>query len=144
MPPEGLVLKPCPLPKRLVSAGTTFTSSGGTPSESATSFAYSGSLPSASVVRLSTILPVGCTRRKTARYASSATLLLRFDPLSLLMRSQRVVFLEVAEGRLRAAQWMRRHGGALAARVDAGLDAGWRCVGHAIFHPGVVLPLLGP
>ena len=29
-------------------------------------------VPSDSVVRLSTILPVGCTRRNTARYASFA------------------------------------------------------------------------
>ncbi len=66
-PSDGLELKPCPTPKRSVSAGTTFTSSAGTPSSSATSWAYSGSLPSASVVRLSTILPVGWTRRNTAR-----------------------------------------------------------------------------
>ena len=52
---------------RSVSAGTTLTSSAGTPSSSATSWAYSPSLPSESVVRLSTIFPVGCTRRKTAR-----------------------------------------------------------------------------
>ena len=66
-PGDGVVLKPCPFPNRSVSAGTTLTSSAGTPSSSATSCAYCGSLPSASVVRLSTILPVGWTRRKTAR-----------------------------------------------------------------------------
>ena len=67
VPSDGFVLKPWPVPKRSVSAGTTLTSSGGTPSSPATSFAYSASRPSDSVVRLSTILPVGCTRRKTAR-----------------------------------------------------------------------------
>ncbi len=59
VPPDGLVLKPCPEPKRFSSAGRTLTSSAGTPSSSATSAAYSDSLPSASVVRLSTIFPVG-------------------------------------------------------------------------------------
>src|SRR4051794_22942587 len=142
VPGDGLVLKPWPVPKRFSSAGTTFTSSGGTPSASATSAAYSGSLPSASVVRLSTILPVGCTRRKTARYASSATVLLRFDPLSLLMGGERVVFFQVAECGLRAAERMRWHGGALAARVDAGLGVG--ALGHPMLQPGVVRPLLGP
>ena len=67
VPDEGLVLNPWPTPKRSVSAGTTFTSSGGTPSSVPTISAYSRSRPSASVVRLSTIFPVGCTRRKTAR-----------------------------------------------------------------------------
>ena len=38
-PADGLVLKPWPTPKRSVSAGTTFTSSAGTPSSSATSCA---------------------------------------------------------------------------------------------------------
>ena len=62
---------------------------------------------------VSTILPVGCTRRKTARYASSATLLLllwvrSLEALALLMGSQRVVLLEVAERRLRPAQRVRR------------------------------------
>ena len=37
VPSDGLVLNPCPSPKRSVSAGTTFTSSGGTPSSPATS-----------------------------------------------------------------------------------------------------------
>ena len=37
VPPEGLVLKLCPSPNRSVSAGTTLTSSAGTPSSSATS-----------------------------------------------------------------------------------------------------------
>src|SRR3954465_15683361 len=98
-PADGLVLYPCPLPKRSVSAGTTLTSSAGTPSSPATSCAYSGSLPSASVVSDSTILPGGGTRRKTARYASSATLfllLVRKSP-ALLMSRERVVLLEVAE-----------------------------------------------
>jgi hypothetical protein len=39
VPSDGAVLKPWPLPKRSVSAGTTLTSSGGTPSSSATSCA---------------------------------------------------------------------------------------------------------
>src|SRR3954452_1308804 len=76
-------------------------------------------------------------RRKTARYASSATLHLRFDPLTLLVGRQRVVFFQVAESGLRAAERMRWHRGALAARVDADL-------GLLLHHPGVVLPLLGP
>jgi hypothetical protein len=67
VPPDGFVLKPWPAPNRFSSAGTTFTSSAGTPSSSATCCAYRVSLPSGSIVRLSTILPVGCTRRKTAR-----------------------------------------------------------------------------
>src|SRR3954452_11136822 len=144
-PSEGAVLKPWPSPKRSVSAGTTLTSSAGTPSSPATSCAYSGSLPSGSVVRLSTILPVGCTRRNTARYASSATLSLLFlvalgrEPLPLLMGGQRVVLLQLAERGLRAAQRMRGHGRALAARVDAAFD-----LRHEAAHPGVVLPRLGP
>src|SRR3954454_7472591 len=132
VPPDGAVLKPCPSPKRSVSAGTTLTSSSGTPATTstsrpapptppATSRAYSASLPSGSVVRLSTILPVGCTRRNTARYASSATRFLPFDPLTLLICGQRVVIFQVAEGRLRAAERVRRDRRALAARVDAGL-----------------------
>ena len=67
VPEDGLVLYPCPVPKRSVSAGTTLTSSAGTPRREATRFAYSDSRPSDSIVRLSTILPVGCTRRNTAR-----------------------------------------------------------------------------
>src|SRR5215207_11764103 len=125
VPADGLVLKPWPSPKRSVSAGTTLTSSGGTPSSLATSCAYSASLPSASVVSDSTILPVGCTRRKTARYASSATLVLLVvrlcEALPLLVGGQRVVLLEIAERRLRPAQRMRRHRRALAPRIDAGL-----------------------
>ena len=39
VPSDGAVLKPWPTPKRFVSAGTTFTSSGGTPSSFATSSA---------------------------------------------------------------------------------------------------------
>src|SRR4051812_26513564 len=141
VPSVGLVLKPWPTPNRSVSAGTTFTSRAGTPSSPATSCAYSGSLPSDSVVRLSTILPVGCTRRKTARYASSATLLLLClvllgEALALLVGGQRVVLLEVAERRLRPAERMRRHGRPLAAGIDAELR-------HEP-HPGVVLPRLGP
>src|SRR3954465_14532460 len=96
-PADGLVLYPCPLPKRSVSAGTTLTSSAGTPSSRATSCAYSPSWPSASVVRLSTILPVGCTRRNTARYASSAiagTPFLGRQSLALLVRGERVVLLQ--------------------------------------------------
>src|SRR5215217_6267331 len=144
VPPDGAVLKPCPSPKRSVSAGTTLTSSAGTPSSLATSCAYSDSLPSGSVVRLSTILPVGWTRRNTARYASSATLSLLFlvalgrEPLPLLMGGQRVVLLQLAERRLRAAERVRRHGRALAAGVDADLLAGHR------HHPGVVRPRRGP
>src|SRR3954451_17300050 len=94
---------------------------------------------------LSTILPVGCTRRNTARYASSATLSLLFlvalgrEPLPLLMGGQRVVLLQLAERGLRAAQRMRGHGRALAARVDAAFD-----LRHEAAHPGVVLPRLGP
>src|SRR5436309_5179540 len=114
-PSEGLVLKPCPTPKRSVSAGTTLTSSAGTPSSSATSCAYWGSLPSASVVRLSTILPVGWTRRNTARYASFAIastslgslLFERRATLPLLVCSQRVVIPAVAERRLRTTQRVR-------------------------------------
>src|SRR3954447_14947267 len=140
-PGDGWVLKPCPFPKRSVSAGLTFTSSAGTPSSSATSRADSCSFPSGSVVRLSTILPVGWTRRNAARYASSATVFLRFDPLTLLMRSERVVLLQVAERRLGSAERVRRHRRSLAAGVDAGLH---RLFAHPIVHPGVVLPLLGP
>src|SRR5215211_8198786 len=123
VPGDGAVLNPCPSPKRSVSAGTTFTSSGGTPSASPTSSAYRPSLPSASVVRLSTILPVGCTRRKTALYAPFATPPppLSFDPLALLVGRQRVVFLQLAEARLRSAQRVRGHSGPVAAGVDAGL-----------------------
>src|SRR3954471_9673691 len=123
VPPDGAALKPWPSPKRSASAGTTFTSSAGTPSSPATSCAYSGSLPSASVVSDSTILPVGCTRRKTARYASSATLLLLLvrKSLALLMGSERVVLLEVAERGLRPAHGVRRRRGPLAARVNAEL-----------------------
>src|SRR5436190_20719756 len=135
VPSDGVVLKPCPLPNRSVSAGTTLTSSAGTPSSDATSCAYSGSLPSGSVVMLSTILPVGWTRRNTARYASSATVFLRFDPLTLLMTSERVVFLQVAERRLGSAKWVWRHRRSLAARVDAGLD---RLFAYPIVHLGVV------
>src|SRR3954447_3879395 len=141
VPSDGLVLKPWPVPKRFSSAGTTLTSRAGTPSSSATICAYSSSLPSDSVVRLSTIFPVGWTRRNTARYASSATVFLRFDPLSLLMCGQRVVLLQVAERRLGSAKRMRRHRGSFAAGVDAGLHG---LVAHPIVHPGVVLPLLGP
>src|SRR3954447_6224793 len=140
-PGDGWVLNPCPLPKRSVSAGLTFTSSAGTPSSSATSRAYSGSLPSDSVVRLSTIFPVGWTRRNTARYASSATVFLRFDPLALLMSSERVVLLQVAERRVRSTERVRRDSRSRAAGVDAGLH---RRFVHAIVPPGVVLPLLGP
>ncbi len=39
VPGDGLVLKPCPVPNRSVSAGTTLTSSAGTPSCPATSVA---------------------------------------------------------------------------------------------------------
>src|SRR3954447_18287183 len=91
---------------------------------------------------LSTILPVGCTRRNTARYSSSAPLSLLFlvalgrEPLPLLMGGQRVVLLQVAERGLRAALRMGRHGRALAARVDASL--------RSRLHPGVVRPRLGP
>src|SRR3954451_1256689 len=140
-PADGAVLNPCPFPKRSVSAGFTFTSSAGTPSSSATSCAYSCSLPSDSVVRLSTIFPVGWTRRNIARYASSATVFLRFDPLALLMGSERVVLLQVAERRLRSTERVRRDSRSLAAGVDAGPH---RRFVHAIVHPGVVLPLLGP
>src|SRR4051794_7417460 len=132
VPGEGDVLNPCPLPKRFSSAGTTFTSSAGTPSSSATSWAYSPSLPSASVVRLSTILPVGWTRRNTARYASSATLFLQ--SYALLMGGQGVVVFTVAERRRWAAGVVRGHDRPLAAGVDAGVHS---------FHPGVVLPRLG-
>src|SRR3954463_14766128 len=136
-PGDGDVLKPCPLPKRSVSAGLTFTSSAGTPSSSATSCAYSCSLPSGSVVRLSTIFPVGWTRRKTARYASFATgrllsLLvvgrrgLAGEAQALLVRRQRVVVLAVAERRLRSAERVRRGRRALATGVDAGLRG--RCL----------------
>src|SRR5215204_404818 len=125
VPPDGLVLKPWPSPKRSVSAGTTLTSSEGTPSSPATSCAYSPSLPSGSVVRLSTILPVGCTRRKTARYASSATLVLLVvlscEALTLLVGGQRVVLVEVAECRLGPTERVRWDGRALAPRADAEL-----------------------
>src|SRR3954454_21219619 len=120
VPPDGAALKPWPSPNRSASAGTPFTSSAGTPSCPAMSCAYSGSLPSASVVSDSTILPVGCTRRKTARYAASATLFLLLvrEALPLLVGGQRVVLLEVAERGLRPSQRVRRHGGPLAAGVD--------------------------
>src|SRR4051794_25882309 len=140
VPSDGLVLKPCPVPKRFVSFGTTLTSSAGTPSSSATSCAYWSSRPSGSVVRLSTILPVGGTRRKTARYASFATVepplewsrpalrrpgltgrALALQAPALLVGAERVVLLEVAEARLRPAQRVRRHRRALAAGIDAGL-----------------------
>src|SRR4029079_17312775 len=118
-PSEGDVLKPWPWRKRSVSAGTTLTSSEGTPSSRATSAAYSPSRPSESVVRLSTILPVGWTRRNTARYTGSliarATFLGR--PLTRLVGGQRVVVLAVAEGGLRPAEWMRRHRRPIAAGV---------------------------
>src|SRR3954452_18785502 len=135
VPGDGLVLNPCPEPKRFSSAGTTFTSSAGTPSSPATSCAYSPSRPSASVVRLSTIFPVGWTRRNTARYASSATACLLLQPHPLLMGGQRVVLFLVAEARRRSAGRIRRHHGAVAAGVDARF--------HRL-HPGVVLPRLGP
>src|SRR3954454_9263894 len=134
VPSDGAALKPWPSPKRSASAGKTFTANAGTSGSPATSCAYSGSLPSSSVVRLSTILPVGCTRRKTARYASSATLLLRFDPLSFLMSRQRVVLLQVAERGLRPAQRVRRDGRSLAAWVDA--DLGLGAVRHPMLQPG--------
>src|SRR3954453_1372735 len=143
VPPDGAVLKPCPSPKRSVSAGTTLTSSAGTPSSPATSRAYSASLPSGSVVRLSTILPVGCTRGTPAGWAWSAPLFLLVvalgcEPLPLLMGGQRVVVLQVAERRLWTAQRVGRHGRPLAAGIDAGLRGGH---GH---QPGVVRPRLGP
>src|SRR5690349_10696720 len=116
-PADGAVLNPCPLPKRSVSAGFTFTSSAGTPSSSATSCAYSCSLPSGSVVRLRTIFPVGWTRRNTARYASSATLGLQ--SLALLIGGQGVVVFTVAERRRRAAGLGRGYDRAVAPRVDA-------------------------
>src|SRR5207247_1227725 len=62
------------------------------------------------------------------------------ETLALLMGGERVVVLPVAEGRLRAAERVRRHGRALAAGVDAGLRLG---LVHR-FQPGVVLPRLGP
>src|SRR4051812_32904407 len=52
------------------------------------------------------------------------------------MSGQRVVLLQVAERRLGAAERMRGHRRALAARVDAAL-------GHRL-QPGVVRPRLGP
>src|SRR4051794_35494952 len=121
-PPDGAVLWPWPLPKRSVSAGTTLTSSAGTPSSRPTSCAYSLSWPSAAVVRLSTILPVGCTRRNTARYASSAiagTPLLGRESLARLVGGQRVVLLQIAEGGLGPAERVRRHRRPLAPGVDA-------------------------
>src|SRR5215212_11207977 len=142
VPPDGAVLKPCPSPKRSVSAGTTLTSSAGTPSSPATSWAYSDSLPSGSVVRLRTIFPVGCTRRNTARYASSAMAgaprvggRVGGAARALLVRGQGVVVLAVAERGLWAAGRVRRRRGTFAARVDAGLR-------HRL-HPGVVRPRLG-
>src|SRR4051812_50110403 len=54
------------------------------------------------------------------------------------MGGQRVVLLQVAERRLRAAQRVGRHGRPLAAGIDADLLGG-----HA-HQPGVVLPRLGP
>src|SRR5919197_4411826 len=146
-PPDGVVLKPWPLPKRSVSAGTTLTSSAGTPSSRATSWAYSASCPSASVVRLSTILPVGCTRRKTARYAASLIFGAPFlgQALPLLVGGQRVVLLQVAERRLRAAERVRRHGRPVAAGIDADLHLVRRRRGHGpLTHPGVVWPRRGP
>src|ERR1022692_4709923 len=91
------------------------------PSSSATSCAYRASCPSGSVVRLSTILPVGCTRRKTARYASLAIAgsPLGLETLTLLVGGQRVVLFLIAEGGLWAAERVRRRSGPLAARIDA-------------------------
>src|SRR4051794_33130541 len=62
------------------------------------------------------------------------------------MGGQRVVLLEIAERRLRAAQRMRRHRGPLAPRIDA--DLGGR-LAHAsslpsVTQPGVVDPRRGP
>src|SRR5688500_6110652 len=123
VPGDGLVLKPWASPNRSVSAGTTFTSNAGTPSCCPTSSAYRRSLPSDSVVRLRTIFPVGCTRRKTARYASSASLLpLSFEALTLLVGGQRVVLLQLAEARLRPAERMRGRRRPLAAGIYAGLS----------------------
>ena len=94
------------------------------------------SSPSDSVVRLSTILPVGCTRRNTARYASSVTA--EPPPRVCLSapadcgaisrapggRSARCV----PPGRRRRAgpaERMGRHRGSFASRVYARLPAGF-------------------
>src|SRR6476620_129801 len=62
------------------------------------------------------------------------------------MGGQRVVLFQVAERWLRPALRMGRHGGALAARIDADLG---RALAHpaspsSVTQPGVTLPLLGP
>src|ERR671930_6973 len=87
---------------------------------------------SASRVRLSTILPVGCTRRKTARYAASLIFGAPFlgQALPLLVGGQRVVVLQVAERRLRAPERVRRHGRPVAAGIDADLHLVRRRRGH--------------
>ena len=131
---------------------TTLTSSAGTPSSSATSCAYRASLPSDSVVRLSTILPVGCTRRNTARYASLATAepprlgLHSAAPrrarqsLALLVGGQSVVLLEVAEARLRPAERVRRAPRAARTRDRCRSSARRRSIVPPSDHPGVVPP----
>src|SRR4029077_10114183 len=53
---------------------------------------------------------------------------------------QRVVLVEVAEGRLRASELVRRNRRATASRKDAEL----RRVAHSVAQPGVMLPRLGP
>ena len=68
VPPDGLVLKPWPEPKRFSSAGHDLDVERRHAELVGRRAARSApSLPSASVVRLSTILPVGWTRRNTAR-----------------------------------------------------------------------------
>ena len=63
----GAALKLLPVPKRSVSSWTTLTSSAGIPSSSAAVAARSASVPWDASLRLSTALPVGCIRMKTAR-----------------------------------------------------------------------------
>ena len=63
----GSLLKLLPSPKRSVSSCTTLTSSGGIPSSAAAIAASSASVPCDASLRLSTALPVGCMRMKTAR-----------------------------------------------------------------------------
>lgn len=64
----------------------------------------------------------------------------RGAPLALLVDGEGVVFLQVAEGRLRTTKGMRRDRRALATRIDAELG---RLVGQCSVHPGEVFPRFG-
>ena len=126
VPPDGLVLKPWPVPKRFSSAGHDLDVERRHAELVGDELRRSApSLPSASVVRLSTILPgrVDAQEHRAVRLVSHAGSSRRSCSrrAALLVGGQRVVVLAVAERRLRAAGRVRRHRGALAAGVDAGL-----------------------